>query len=1082
MKVKMKIMFGAVLLFMTSVLVFGQGTTTSGMNGKITDTDGGPLPGATVIAVHTPTGSQFGGISDDEGYFRLPNMNVGGPYTITISFIGFESYQQEGIYLTLGQTFRLNVSLNESTVQLAEVAVVSTSSRAYDPFDGNKTGAETVVGNEEINAMPSVARDITDFTRLTPQASILGDGIISIAGINNRYNAISIDGAVNNDVFGLAATGTNGGQTGGTPISMDAIEQFQVTLAPYDVRQSGFAGASINAVTRSGSNRVNGSAYYLFRHQGIAGRQPTDEDIPKEDRSRLANFSSFTTGARVGAPIIKNKLFFFASWEMQRDITPQPFNGPYEGDSGTQGIEDVATHLQGFGYEPGPWENKTRELNSDKFLVRLDWNISEHHKLMARHSYTNLEALRVNASSGRSVSFENNSEYFPSKTNSTAVELKSNYDGFSNDLIVGYTAVRDDRDPLGQNFPALQIRDGSATIYAGSEPYSTANALDQDILTLTNNFSIYKGKHTITIGGNIEYSKTYNLFMRKNYGEYRYNSIADFLSTTGAGDGSGGEVPAYQYERGYSLVDDLTGDGSKAAAEFSMIQWGVYAQDEIQITEDMKLTAGLRIDMPIFLKQPEEDVNFNENTKPALEAAGWDMFGAQAGQMPKGQLLFSPRIGFNWDITGDSRNQLRGGIGIFTSRLPLVWPGGSYTNNGITIGGVYHRSSWGTDIFFRPEWDNQYKNADFGYTDAPWGGQMDLFAKNFKFPQMFRVNAAFDRKLPLGTILTVEGMFTKTINNVLYYNMNVSPNSEYRLTGADNRPYYDASAIDADYTRVIVGTNTNKGYTYNFTVQLQKPFMNGFTASVAYTFGKAMVLNDGTSSQNSSQWRYMESVNGLNNLDLSVSDFDMGHRVVGFISYRKEYFNHAATTISLYYNGQSGQPYSYVYWDSYGQLNGTGEDNNNLIYVPANQSEIVFADPTTANEQWLALDEFIENDAYLSKRRGQYAERNAARSPFSNVLDLRIVQDLFVDFGPRKHTLQLTFDVFNFTNLLNSKWGRVYYVSYNAYQLIDFEGFAADGTTPTFSFDPPVGNVWRIDDSGINSSRWQAQFGLRYIF
>ncbi len=1081
MKVKIKVMLGAMLFFIASAISFGQGTTTSGMNGKITDTDGGPLPGATVMAVHTPTGSQFGGISDAQGYFRLPNMNVGGPYKVTVSFIGFEPYEKSGIYLSLGQTFRLNITLGESAVQLAEVAVVGTRTREYNAFDGNRTGAETVISNEQIDVLPTVARDLTDFARLTPQASIMGDGVISIAGINNRYNAISIDGAVNNDVFGLAATGTNGGQTGGTPISMDAIEQFQITLAPYDVRQSGFAGASINAVTRSGSNRVEGSVYYLFRHQGLAGRQPTDDETIEDiDRQRLPDFTSFTTGARIGAPIIKNKLFFFTSFEMQRDVTPQSFNGPYQGDSGEAGIDQVATKLRSLGYEPGPWKDKTRKLNSDKFLLRLDWNISQHHKLTARHSYTNNEAFRVSSSSGRSVGFENNSVYFPSVTNSSAVELKSNYDGFSNNLILGFTSVRDSRDPLGQNFPALRIYDGSATIYAGSEPYSTANQLDQDILTLTSNFTIYKGKHTITVGANIEYSKTYNLFMRKNFGEYRYSSIADFLTVTGAGDGSGGEVPAYQYERGYSLVDDITGDGSKAAAEFSLLQWGLYAQDEIQVNDNLKITAGLRVDMPLFLKQPEEDVNFNQNTKPALEAEGWDMFGAQAGQMPKGRLLFSPRVGFNWDIKGDASTQLRGGLGIFTSRLPLVWPGGSYTNNGTTIGGVYHRSYWGTDIFFRPQWDNQYKRADFGGTDDPWGGQIDLFAKDFKFPQMFRVNAGYDQKLPLGIILTLEGMFTKTINNVLYYNMNVPKDPLRNLTGADNRPYWDESRIDGDYTRVMVGTNTNKGFTYNLTIQLQKPFKSGFTAMVAYTYGRAKAINDGTSSQNSSQWRYMEQVNGLNNLELSYSDFDMGHRFVGFVSYRKEYLNHLSTTVSLYYNGQSGRPYSFIYND-YGDMNGNGESNNNLIYIPAGQSEIVFDDPTTASQQWTDLNAFIEDDPYLSQHRGEYAERNGARLPFVGILDLKFIQDVFADFGPRKHTLQFTFDMFNFTNLLNKNWGRRYYVSNGQFRLIDFEGFAADGSTPTYSFSTPS-NKYFIDDSGINSSRWQAQIGFRYIF
>ncbi|NOY38445.1 MAG: TonB-dependent receptor [Chlorobi bacterium] len=1073
----------AILSFFTSLLLvagfvlpgYGQGTTTAGMNGRVMDNEGTPLPGATVIAIHQPTGSQFGGITDTEGYFRLPNMQVGGPYKVTVSFVGYQPFEKDGIYLTLGQTYRLNVTLGQQNIQLAEVQVTGSRLGEYNVFDGNRTGAETVIGEQEITTMPTVARDLTDFTRLTPQASVGGNGSISIAGMNNRYNAISIDGAVNNDVFGLAATGTNGGQTGGTPISMDAIEQFQVVLAPYDVRQSGFAGASINAVTRSGTNTFKGSAYYLTRNQNLAGLTPTDDTAV--ERTKLPDFSSNTYGFRLGGPIIKNKLFFFASAEMQRDQTPKPFDfANYTGDSDLATINAVADKLRSFGYEPGDFLDKTATLNSDKFLLKLNWNISEHHKLMVRHSYTNNEAVKASASSKTALSFMNNSQYFPSVTNSSALELKSNYNNFSNNLVLGYTAVRDDRDPLGDPFPALRIYDGDATIYAGSEPYSTANQLNQDVLTLTDNFTLYKGKHTITIGTNNEFSKTYNLFMRKNFGEYRYSSVADFLTV-----GTAGEVPAYQYERGYSLVDNITGDGSAAAADFSMIQFGLYAQDEFQVNNNFKLTYGIRVDVPMFPKKPKADNHFNTVTAPALEAAGWDLMGAQAGQMPEPQILFSPRVGFNWDVKGDETLQLRGGIGIFTSRLPLVWPGGSYTNNGITIGGVYHRSSWGTPIYFRPQWDQQYKNADFGYTDADWGGQVDLFAKNFKFPQVFRTNLAVDYKLPWNMVGTIEGIYTKTINNMLYYNVNVSPVPDFTMTGADKRPHWDNSRLDPDYTRVMLGTNTNKGYTYNITFQLQKPFDNGLTASIAYTYGRAMAVNDATSSQNSSQWRYMEQVNGLNNLDLSYSDFDLGSRVVAFLSYRKEYANHLATTIGLYYNGQSGPRFSYIYNDR-GNMNGNGESDNNLIYIPKNQGDIVFADAATASQQWTDLNDFIENDAYLSKHRGEYAERNGARLPFNNVVDMKIAQDIFVTTGDIKNTLQVTFDVFNLTNLLNKNWGRRYYVSYDYYRLIRFEGFDTDGTTPTFSFNKPSGNIWNIDDSGIVSSRWQAQVGLRYIF
>jgi hypothetical protein len=897
--------------------------------------------------------------------------------------------------------------------------------------------------------------------------------------MNNRYNAISIDGAVNNDVFGLAASGTNGGQTGGTAISMDAIDQFQVTLAPYDIRQSGFAGASINAVTRRGSNEFEGSAYWFIRNQSIAGKTPYAVYEGQDDfePAKLDDFSSNIYGMRLGGPIIKDKVFFFFNAEFQREQTPQPYDfAGYNGDSDQDDLNGLSNFLiNEYGYDPGGYLNNQRELNSNKILARIDFNISKEHKLMLRHHYTYNESIGPRRSSNYSINYYNNGVYFPSTTNSFAGELKSNWDRYSNNMIIGITRVRDSRDPMGDNFPAVRIYDGDGTIYFGSEPYSTANQLDQDVYTITDNFNIYKGAHTITVGANFEYSHTYNLFMRKNFGEYRFLNMDDFLNND--------EVPAYQYERGYSLVDDVTGDGSKAAADFNMMVFGLYGQDEWQTTDDLKLTFGLRIDIPIFLTQPNAVAGW-DTTAAKVEAAGFDLEGAKAGQMPKPQFLFSPRIGFNWDINGEEKTQLRGGIGVFTSRAPLVWPGGSYTNNGMTVGGVYQRSSWGTPIWFIPQWDQQYTATDFGASDPIPSGQMDLFAENWKFPQMLRTSVAVDQKLPWGMVGTLEFIYTKTLNNVLYYNVNQTP-TDGTLSGADNRPHYPGTKVESAYTRIMLGTNTNVGNAFNITAQLQKQFSKGFLGSVSYTFGRATVLNDGTSSQNSSQWRYMENVNGLNHLDESISDFDLGSRVVAFLSYRAEYGNNFASTFSIYYEGISGRPYSYVYNDR-GDVNGEGENAGNLIWVPANSGEIMFeGSPEEQTQQWNDLDDFIKNDDYLKDHRGQYAERNAARLPFEHILDFKFIQDFYINAGSSRHTLQLTFDIFNFANLLSNKWGVQRYVSNTAYQLIKFEGYAEDARgdwAPTFSYDKPDGDIWNIDDSGVRSSRWQGQIGVRYIF
>lgn len=1081
MKKNYRLLFILAALMFSLTAVFGQGTTTSGINGKVHGPDNETLPGATVVVVDVNSGTMYGTVTDLDGLYRIPNMNVGGPYKLTISYVGYENYEQQNIYLTLGQTLKVNVQLNETAFQLEGAEIFG---EREDIFDGNRTGAETVVGSDMISSLPTVNRNMNDYIRLTPQARVEGDAI-TIAGMNNRYNAISIDGAVNNDVFGLAASGTNGGQTGGTPISMDAIDQFQIVLAPYDVRAGGFAGASINAVTRRGSNDFEGSAYYIIRNENLAGKTPYGvyEGQTGFERAKLPDFASNIGGLRIGGPIIKNKVFFFLNAEFQRDNTPKPFEfSNYDGDSDEAAINAFADKLRNdYSYDPGGFLNNEEELKSDKFLVRLDFNISDKTKLMLRHHYTKHENYSPSSSSNRSIYFYNNGQFFPSTTNSTALELKTNWQKYSNNLIIGYTAVRDDRDPLGSNFPALIIYDGPGSVYAGSEPYSTGNQLNQDILSINDNFNIYKGRHTITVGLNVEFSHTYNLFMRKAYGEYRWTSMESFMNNE----------KAIQYERGYSLIpgDDVVGDGSEAAADFNMLTTGIYGQDEFQVNDDFKLTFGLRLDVPMFLTDSPETVDW-ETTKGLIEAEGWDLEGAQPGKMPKTTIMWSPRVGFNYDLSGEQKTQLRGGVGMFTSRLPLVWPGGSYTNSGVTVGGVYVQD-YENGIEFRPQWDNQYTAADFGQSDPIPSGQLDLFAEDFKFPQVLRASLALDQKLPWwGLIGTVEAIYTKTLNNMLYYNINTFM-SDGNLVGPDYRPHYNGKRIDSRYARIMLGTNTAEGYTYDITVQLQKPIRKGFSGSIAYSYGAAKALNDATSSQNSSQWRYMETVNGLNHLDLSWSDFDRGHRILGYVTYKADYADHFATTVTLLYDGHSGDRYSYVYNDR-GRLNGENENPGNLIYVPASRSDINLVDivdkdgnvTKSADQQWAELEQFINDDKYLSERKGDYAERNGARLPFEHMFDLKLAQDFYIRAGEQKHTLQITFDLFNLGNLFNKEWGEVRYITNDAYQMITWvkNETVEGGWAPQFQFSAPSKDIWNVDDSGVRSSRWQGQIGIRYIF
>jgi hypothetical protein len=1074
--------------------LFAQGTTTATMRGRVLDENGEGLPGATVQAIHTPTGSEFGNITNPDGYFRLSSLNVGGPYTVTISFVGYEPREVNDIYLQLGQTYNLNIELTETATELEEVLVTATQG---DIIDGNRTGAETFISSQKINTTPTVNRSIGDIARYTPQARIEegNDGLsISIGGQNNRYNAIYIDGAVNNDVFGLAGSGTNGGQTGVSPISFDAIQQMNVAIAPMDVRQSGFAGGSINMVTRSGTNEVEGSAYYLWRNESLAGLTPQEEDQDFE-RERLSEFTSKTYGVRVGGPLVKDKLFYFLSVEQEQNETPAPFNiQNYNGNAGIEDINRLVNHLQTeYGYDPGSWDEGTTILNSDKFLAKLDWNVNPNNKLSIRHSFTGAENVESRVSSGSGIRFRNGSEYFISNTNSSALELKTNIGNtMFNHLTVGATFVRDDRDPLGEDFPAVFIDDGRGGFTFGAETFSTANLLDQDIITINDNLEVYKGKHTLLFGVNVEFYRTRNLFIPFNFGDYEW-ARSEPINASNLDDFIAGE-PADFFIRSYSLRDNVVGDESIAGVEFNGQQYGFYVQDEYQASQKLKVTVGVRGDLAAFSETPANP-DFNNNAIPAIEAAGYDLRGAQTGDFIEPQLYISPRIGFNYDIFGDKRSQIRGGAGIFTSRIPLVWPGGAYNNNGLNRGTVL---LFGT-AEFEPD-INQQPPGEVDVNNPEPSGDIDLFADDFKLPQLLKFNLAFDQKLPWGMVGTLEGIFNSTINQVYYQNVNLRPAIGQLEGTPDDRAVFDQDdEIDPTYGRVILGTNTTKGYSYNLSASVVKPLQNGFQGSLAYSYGDAFSIYDGTSSQNSSQWRGLHAIDGRNFWnELARSNFSQGSRIIGQIAYRKDYFGFGGTEIALVYEGQSGDVSTYIIGNG-DNLQNEDSRNRALVYVPENQSDIVLVDRTdrdgnviaTADEQWAALDEFIENDEYLSSRRGQYTERNAFRAPFINTFDLRFLQDFYITQpNGKRHTLQFSLDVFNLGNLINPDWGKRYFGSSRGIELVEFEGFQEDAQgnetlVPTYTFqefqndDPFYG---RLDDRGVISSRWQMQLGLRYIF
>ncbi len=1063
--------------------VFSQGTTTSAIGGRVLDVNNEALPGATVIALHNPSGTSYGTVTALDGRFTIPGMRVGGPYSITITFVGFTTWEQEDVFLDLGSTTNLRITLAETGIELDEVFVIAKAGSV-----GENTGTSTRINSDVLRDSPSADRNLNDFLRLTPQSGAYGGGI-SFAGVNNRYNAIYIDGAVNNDVFGLASSGTNGGQTGITPFSVDIIDQLQVVLSPYDVTLGGFAGGGINAVTKSGTNTFKGTAYTYMRNQSMVGK--TNGVLANRldiEREKVDEFSELAYGASLGGPIIEDKLFFFMNFEIQKDETPRPFEiEEYTSGEGRASVDDLnrlRNHLiDSYNYDPGTFGNTTLNLDGVKFFGKLDYNINSDHRLTLRHQYTKAEQFNRFAGNSRTVNFSNNGIYFPSTTNSTALELNSRFGAeYSNNLILSFVRVLDDRNPLEQNFPYVYIDDAnSGVIRFGSEEFSTGNRLDQDILAITNNFNIYKGAHKITIGTHNEFYSIFNIFIRQNFGTYRFSSIDDFI----AGN------PAYRYDRTYSLVDNLTGDASAAAADFNAMQFGIYGQDEWSVNSQLTVTLGLRIDMPIITSDPVEDTYFNQTALPAIRAKYDIANNTQAGKAPDGQIMFSPRVGFSYDVSGDGRNVLRGGAGIFTSRIPFVWPGAMFNNNGLTLGGVTTNDIDG-DINFIPEWDQQYTNPNFSVPS----GQMDLFADDFKYPQVLRGNLAYDVVLPGGISATFEGLYTKTLNNILYTNINSDPEVKFSWTGTpDDRNIYVNKSIDPAYSAVYLATNTSEGYGYNLSASFAKKFGFGLTALLAYSYGDSYALSEGTSSQNSSQWRGQVNIDGRNNAEFGRSDFAVGHRVLSSLTYAIDWTadGNNKTTFSLFVNGQSGNPYSYIISGSnarnLNQERGSTSANRSLVYIPASEADINLVDYTvgentvTAAQQWANLNAVIEDDKYLSANRGSYAEKNGAWSPFATIFDLAIRQDFGMTFSGQTHKFQVSLDIKNFSNMINNEWGTIYTIpgDFNNYYLYQFEGYEADGTTPKFTFREDKVGMDRFNIAGL-SSRWSMLLGLRYMF
>lgn len=1028
------------LLAITSLSAFSQ-ITTSSISGIITDSKGEALPGATVLASHVPSGTKYGMTTRADGRYSLNNVRVGGPYTILVSFVGYKNNTIELRSLDLGQKVVQDFVLQDATATLDEVVV-----KADPTMNNQRTGAANNISSEQLRSLPTITRSASDFTRLTPMA---GENN-SFGGRNGQFNNFSVDGAIFNNPFGLDAA-TPGGQSDAQPISLDAYEQIQVAIAPYDVTQSGFTGASVNAVTKSGTNNFHGTVFGLYRNQAMTGKKVNGNSIFVPDLNQTQY------GFSIGGPLVKDKLFFFANFESDnRSDLGSSFLAARPGLTGNvsrvlaSDLDAVSTALKGIGYETGAYENFTHNTESKKGIFKLDWNINQNHKFA--FTYSMLDAFKQKpahpSAIGRrgpdflTLQYYNTGYQINNKLSTFVFDLKSNFSNkASNKLQVGLSEFNDSRDPFSAPAPAINIlKDGVRYIVAGHEPFSINNKLDQNVLQITDNLNIFAGKNTFTIGASLEKFQFDNSFNLTGYGGGlfgAYNSVNDFLAEVQKGTVKNDILAAQK-----AFADNNSGN-KWALAETNMGQASAYVQDEIAVNNRLTLTLGVRMDKPMYFDTKtkiEESIVRNGAYDPAVkyyDATGKETL-LDSKVLPSSKPLFSPRIGFNYDKNGDRTEQIRGGTGIFTGRFPMVWVG------------------------------NQVANPNFFFycvTDP-----------NFKFPQVWRSNLGYDKRLKSNWVLTTDLVYTKDINAMMVRNYGLKLPSG-KLEGIDNRSIYKVSdrADKFGPTNAYVFTNTDLGYSVNWTLQAKKTFDSGWDLSLGYNLLKSM---DAASIQAeiSSDAYDRNPANPLHTNDaiLAPSAFGNTHRFVGTLAKRFEYAGgRLATTVSVFNQIVSGSRYSYTYG---GDINNDGSGLNDLIYIPTNAQIDQMAFGGDAASQRAGLKSYIAQDKYLSKNQGKIAGKYDSTTPGWSSTDISILQDFVL---ANNNKIQASLTVLNAANLISSKLGVRSIVGVT--NLVQPLAVSVDGAgRPTYSFDTAQKTTF-FNDNGL-VSRWQAQVGLRYIF
>jgi len=1103
------------MLLLTGIILAMAGVanaqiTSATISGKVVDQKGAALPGVSVYVTNTSTGTHYGAQTNIDGRYSIPNVNPGGPYNITASFIGFKKEERTDLTITLGNA-TYNFKMTDASTELKAVNVVG---------GATKNGAGTNVGQAQLRRMPAINRSLTDITRITPQSANN-----SFQGTNFRYNNLTLDGAINNDAIGFSPSlggqtnqsGSVGSSTRTSPVSLDAVQDVQVLVAPYDIKIGNVLGGSINAVTRSGTNTVTGSVYGYGRGAFMVGPNNAPTLAGGDGASEPNDFHDYNAGFRVGFPIVKDKLFFFTNEEISRRQDPVISAAGSAGSAAILSLTDAQNIAAAFksytgGLDAGTYDNTSIYSNSNKFFNRLDWNINDKNQLTLRNNTitstaTNLERDGAN--------FRFGSIDYVSHNNSTSfvAELKSQLsNNFHNSLVIGYSNVHDYRDPTSNPaLPQIEIAGNSpgTTIFLGTDREAAIFDMHQKTTEFTDNLTFTKGIHTFTVGTHNEfYNITYN-FVNSWNGRISFGSTA--AGALNPGDPAMTGIQNFlrdfptRYRTNYNYTNN-TRDYILAnpSAQFKVNLLSAYLQDEIQATDNFKVTAGLRFD---YAGVPDKQPLSAKTTSATVDAYYGTTYNYT---LPKditntylGNVQVNPRVSFNYDINGDQSVILRGGTGTFTGRVPFAWFGYAFYNNGVTYG-AYDKNNT-NPIVGNPV--QAPSNGGLGFasqqpgvnTSASGPTQVDMIDNNFKMPQVWRSNLAVDVKTADQWRFTLEGIYTDVIRDLKFQQVNTVDKVTYYPYDVNHvQPIFSKQNTSAGFTNAYLLSNTNQGYRYSITGQVAKTFPFGLDANVAYTYGESKDVTNGIRNSMESNWQLNQAGNP-NDPQAAFSNFDVRHRIVSTVNYRIAWGTNKnlASNFTFFFSAQSGNPYTFGFYNT--TVDGTGQQIN-VAYIPKVGETINFFSATPSNPsaselaQATAFDNFINADSYLKTRRGAFTERNAAHTPWNTDLDFRFSQDF--NFGTKhKQSITITYDIINLTNLLNKDWGH-YYFSSNTFNSTASIGLttvsklpgAAGGPAfvqngfvasyPTYKFTDP-GLPYQVD---LFQSRYQMQLGVRYNF